>query len=185
VIIDKPMMNMIASDESNYYIEGLSDDEVLEMYGNDEEYETLEEEIDEIDSGIEELSVRIMIADSEEMEEVVNRLTSEMEVLESEKEDIERLKYELIESSKLKATEDYHDEIEKDITRSPINYFIETGAYNSVDEVITGLGLKFNNLEAAKDIASQGDFSPLNQFSDGYCTEYFDGEDYIVFTDDI
>jgi len=183
VIIDEPMINMIASDESDYHIGHLSDDDVLLITDNNTEYETLEEEIDEIDSGIEELSVRIMIADSEEMVEVVNQLTSEMEELESKKEDIEKLKYELIESSKLKATEDYYYEIQKEMTQSPINYFIENGTYGSVDEVITSLGLRFNYREAAEDIASQGDFRPLNQFSDSYCTEYFDGEDYIVFTD--
>jgi len=183
-----------ATDETDDYIDDLSDDEIIERGRiqdeideiDNEESENLdkiselESEVSDLESEWEDLDANDDSERIEEINELVKDLESQIESLESI--DYDGKKETLIDETRETLREEYYDNV-YDSLSDPIDYFInEMGIYSDVSELLKR-GLVFiDEDKLARDMVSDdGVAHYLARYDGDENTQDYDGNTYFIY----
>lgn len=128
IYMSKTDCRVYAGDDADSYIDGITDDpeRVVEEAGNLDEYESLQEELEELES----------------LDESTDEVESQIETLVSESEE--------------KIREEIYERVYEALDDDPAAYFIdEQGIYSNISELIDNNLVSINTREAAEDAVRQ------------------------------
>lgn len=161
-----------SQDESDNYVDDLSDEDIIERGGIEDEIEEIDNKISELEDQQNELESQI--EDPDEYEEKWDEINSEIEKLNSEKED-------LINSTKEKIREEIYDETYSEL-EDPVEYFVEDRGIYTLEELMDNGPIFYDEDEMRKDIVRQDDRGTLLSNYDGVENEQdYDGETYYIY----
>lgn len=136
---------LFADDESESYVDNMSDEEVVDIAGIEDKVEKL--------SVLEELKEKL---DEIDDEDEYDQIKEEIENLEEELDNM-RTYDELIESYRSVLKEAKYDEVYDQLNDDPVDYFIDNGYYSSITELIKHGPLTFDCDQVKRDYIDNED----------------------------
>jgi len=203
-------VNSFCDDEADYHFGDMSDEELIESYGDyyvlieieelEEEYKELEEEYEEIketighyNEALETMEIQnqdyiqygyLEPPHTEEEFEVfqnkVDKLTGVLISIEKKLEDTPKSKEDYLEELKETTREDYIDECER-CMETPIDCLInEKGWFRDSSEVIESMGFGVDRDGVLNYLTQDEDYGQMSGYDGSYQTEEVGGTDYIL-----
>jgi len=178
VVLSETNRRMMADEDADNYVYDLSDEEILELSGEDSRYEELETELSEDREKLEELKDEIEeLTDDDEIEELEvkieeleDKISVNVEILET-----------IIDDAREALRDTYYEEV-YDCLEDPINCLVdERGWYSSAEDMVESGIVDVDTDAIVDDFTSNGSYGDMNSY-DGEYSELQDstGEWWVI-----
>jgi hypothetical protein len=193
VIVDEPWVRMYVNEETEYIVSEMSDTELLNESGYDDEYEELSETESELDDVVNELESEISVledelfdADDEGDEELYNKIESILSNKQEELSDvegrigsIETRRDELISDARNEVYDSYHTELTNCMS-DPLGCLVDRGMYESKEEAFESIGWRLDSEAMATELADNGEYGEMGYYDGEYEMVDVYGEYYVT-----
>lgn len=179
--------HLFASEEADYTVDNLDDDEILDSADKTDEYDGLQEEIDELENSVntkEQDIIDIMNSD-EDGETLIEEIEGEIEDLNNQIKNIEKQKEDLIDESKEIVRSESYDEWYECLS-DPYDCLVsERGWYSNLEDLTNNSMIQIDTEELLSDEIRNSDYGTLGFYDGDYnsATDYDGNIWYIIRTE--
>ena len=193
VIVDEPWVRMYVNEETEFIVGEMSDTELLNESGYDDEYKELEESEVELDDVVNELESEISVledelfdADDEGDEELYNKieftLSNKQEELSNTKgaiADIETRRDELISDARNEVYDTHHTEMTNCMS-DPLECLVAHGRFESKEEAFESIGWRLDSEAMATELADNREYGEMGYYDGEYEMVDVYGDSYVT-----